>query len=202
MILKRSKKDKQPLGRGGQNIDPKGMDQVYRETRVGLVRYISRYFRKTQEAEDVVQEAFVKVIEAQREREIQSPKAYLYQTARNMAFTQQSTKAFKLTDMVGDVFPESDLLLTKSMEEQYEVRENFEVYCRAVRSLPVKCRRAFVLCRVYGYSQKEVAAHMGVGVKAIEGHLARATRRCMDFMDAEHEQSGLSVEKTPLVRGD
>lgn len=202
MIFKRSKKNKKPLGKGEANADSADMDQVYRETRVGLVRYISRYFRRTQEAEDVVQEAFVKVIEAQREREIQSPKAYLYQTARNMAFTQQSKKAFKLTDTMGDVFPESDLLFTKSMEEQYEVRENFEVYCRAVRSLPVKCRRAFVLCRVYGYSQKEVAADMGVSVKAIEGHLARATRRCMDFMDAEHEQVELPTNKTPLVRGD
>lgn len=169
------------------------MGSVYNEARAGLVRYISRYFKRSQEAEDVVQEAFVKVIEAQREREIQSPKAYLYQTARHLALSQLKKSSFRLTDAMGDILPESDLLITASMEEQYEVSENFEVFCRAVRSLPVKCRRAYVLCRVYGFSQKEVAEHMGISLKGIEGHLARATRRCVDFVEAEYaEKSGNS----------
>lgn len=161
------------------------MEDIYQKSRAGLVRYISRYFRRSQEAEDVVQEAFVKVIEARREREIKAPKAYLYQTARNLAHSETKKKSYSLTDAMGDVLPETDLLLTKSMEEQFEVSENFEMFCRAVRSLPVKCRRAYVLCRVYGFSQKEVAAHMGVSLKGVEGHLARATRRCMDFIEAE-----------------
>ncbi len=169
------------------------MGSVYHEARAGLVRYISRYFKRSQEAEDVVQEAFVKVIEAQREREIQSPKAYLYQTARHLALSQLKKSSFRLTDVMGDVLPESDLLLTASMEEQYEVSENFEVFCRAVRSLPVKCRRAYVLCRVYGFSQKEVAEHMGISLKGIEGHLARATRRCVDFVEAEYAEKSQNL---------
>lgn len=161
------------------------LGEVYRESRQGLVRYVSQFFRRAQEAEDVVQEAFVKVIEAQRKREIAAPKAYLYQTARNTALAELGKKSAKLTDALEDVLPESDLFLTRSMEEQFEAKENFEVFCRAVRSLPVKCRRVYVLCRVYGFSQKEVAEHMGIGLKGVEGHLARATRRCIEFIDAE-----------------
>ena len=168
-----------------QNDKSKDMGDIYEDNRSGLVRYIARYFRRSQEAEDVVQEAFVKVIEAQRERDIQSPKAYLYQTAKNVALSQVSKKSFKLTDTMGEILIDTDLLKTASMEEQYEDGENFELFCRAVRSLPVKCRRAYVLCRVYGFSQKEVAAHMGISLKGVEAHLARATRRCMDFMEAD-----------------
>lgn len=160
------------------------MGEVYREARAGLVRYVSRFFRRTQEAEDVVQEAFVKVIEAQREREIRAPKAYLYQTARNTALAEIKKKSFRLTDTLEDALLDSDLLLTNSLEEQFAVDENFQLFCSAVRSLPVKCRRAYVLCRVYGFSQKEVAADMGISLKGVEGHLARATRRCVDYVEA------------------
>lgn len=162
------------------------LGKMYLETRASLLRYTARYFKRSQEAEDVVQEAFVKVIEAQRKREIQSPKSYLFRTARNLSWKQINKSSYKLTDAMGDILPESDLLMSKTLEEQFEVREDFEMFCRAVRELPVKCRRAFVLCRVYGYSQKEIAGQMGIGLKAVEGHLTRATRRCMDFIEAEN----------------
>lgn len=167
--------------------DTDDITEAYLGIKASLTRYISRYFKRSHEAEDVVQEAYIKVFEAHRKREIQSPKAYLYQTARHIAATQLKKKSFALTDLIGDELPESDLLKTKTLEEQYESKENFEVFCRAVRSLPLKCRRAYVLCRVYQYSQKEVAQRMGISLKGVEGHLARATRRCIEFIDAERD---------------
>ena len=166
----------------GSTLD---MERIYIEIRASLLRYASRYFKRSHEAEDVVQEAFVKVIEAQHKRGIQSPKSYLFRTARNIALAHIGKSSYKLTDEMGDILTESDLLVSKTLEDQFEVRENFEMFCRAVRTLPTKCRRVFVLCRVYGYSQKEVAAHMGVTLSTVEGHLTRAMVRCNDFMEAE-----------------
>lgn len=183
---------KQTEGEGISDEIKPDMGDVYRDSKSGLVRYISQFFKRTQDAEDVVQEAFVKVIEAQRKREIKAPKAYLYQTARNTAIEEVKKKSFKLTDMLGDSLPDLELGKTATMEEQFEVRENFEVYCRAVRSLPVKCRRAYVLCRIYGFTQKEAAEHMGISLKGIEGHLTRATRRCMDFVETEQANNVLT----------
>ena len=166
------------------------MGGLYLEIRAALVRYTSRYFKRAQEAEDVVQEAFVKVIEAQRKRQIDSPKSYLFRTARNISLKRINTSPYRLTDEISDMLTEPEQLVSKTMEEQFEVREDFELYCRAVRSLPVKCRRAYVLCRVYGFTQQEVADRMGIGLKAVEGHLARATRRCLEFIEAEQAGTG------------
>lgn len=171
------------------------MEGIYLELRASLMRYASRYFKRSQEAEDVVQEAFVKVIQAQRERDIHSPKSYLFRTARNISLAHINKKAYKLTDELGDLLTESERMASKSLEEQFEARENFEIFCRAVQQLPVKCRRAFVLCRVYGFSQKEVAARMGIGISAVESHLARATRRCVDAMEAE-QKAGQTVKRS------
>lgn len=165
--------------------NPVDMERIYLEIRASLTRYVSRYFRRSQEAEDVVQETFVKVIQAQRQRNISSPKSYIFRTARNLSLAEISKSSYKLTDEIGDLLTETELAASKTLEEQYEARENFEIFCRAVRVLPVKCRRAFVLCRVYGFSQKDVAARMGITLSAVEGHLSRATRRCVDYMEAE-----------------
>lgn len=164
---------------------PLDMERIYLEVRASLTRYVSRYFRRSQEAEDVVQETFVKVIQAQRQRDITSPKSYIFRTARNLALAQVTKSDYRLTDEIGDLLTDTELAASKTLEEQYEVRENFELFCRAVRRLPIKCRRAFVLCRVYGFSQKEIAARMGITLSAVEGHLTRATRRCVDYMEAE-----------------
>ncbi|ARN73816.1 RNA polymerase sigma factor [Oceanicoccus sagamiensis] len=169
------------------------MERLYLEIRASLTRYVSRYFRRSQEAEDVVQETFVKVIQAQRERDIQSPKSYLFRTARNLSLQQISKSSYKLTDDLGDLLTDSELMASKTLEEQFEARENFEIFCQAIRVLPLKCRRAFVLCRVYGFSQKEVASRMGITLSAVEGHLTRATRRCIDYMEAE--QSGRNARQ-------
>ena len=168
--------------------EPPDMGSVYRNTKAALVRRVSRFFSNSHDVEDVVQEAFVKVIAAQRDREIQSPEAYLHRTARNVALSRLSKNEYKLTHTTDGVLPKSDLLLVDDLEKQFEARENFELFCRAVRSLPVKCRRAFVLCRVYGFSQKEVAEYMGISLKGVEAHLTRATSRCLALIKAEQSR--------------
>ena len=161
------------------------MNTVYRELRSSLMRFAYRYYRKPQDIEDVVQEAFVKVCEAQSQREIQHPKAYMYQTVRNLAVRQLRKSDHKLTDTVGDMDFETILGSTPTLEEQFESRQKFELFCRAVRELPVKCQRVYILCRVYGFSHKEIAEHMDISVKTVEAHLTKAILRCGEYMDAE-----------------
>ncbi|MDC0003471.1 sigma-70 family RNA polymerase sigma factor [Porticoccaceae bacterium] len=165
------------------------MARVYTELRTSLSRFAYRYFKTPQEIEDVVQEAFVKVIEARQHRDIQHPKSYMYQTVKNLALNRISKKDYQLTDTIGDGVGESPLEsvlpLTPTLEEQFESRERFELFCRAVRQLPVKCQRVYILRKVYGYSQIEIAEQMSISIKTVEAHLTKAIVRCTDYMDAE-----------------
>ena len=169
------------------------MNTVYRELKVSLMRFAFRYYKKPQDIEDVVQEAFVKVCEAQQRLEIQHPKAYMYQTVRNLALRQLGKPDHKLTDTVGDVESETLLDYTPTMEEQFESRQKFELFCRAVRQLPVKCQRVYILCRVYGFSHKEISAQMDISVKTVEAHLTKAIVRCGEFMEQEEGREAQAI---------
>ena len=65
---------------------------------------------------------------------------------------------------------------------------------RAVRRLPVQGRRVYILRRVYGYSQKETADYLGITVKTVEAHQAKAMVRCADYM--AEETAGLTANST------
>jgi RNA polymerase sigma factor (sigma-70 family) len=151
-----------------------------------------RYFKTPQEIEDIVQEAFVKVIEAKQHRKIEHPKAYMYQTVKNLSLNRIAKSDYRLTDTIGDAVGDTAygpvLQVTATMEEQFESRERFELFCRAVRQLPIKCQRVYIMRRVYGYSQKEIAEKMDISIKTVEAHLTKAIVRCTDFMDEVENQ--------------
>jgi len=77
------------------------MTSIYMELRTSLMRFAYRYFKTPQEIEDVVQEAFVKVIEAKQKREVQHPKSYMYQTVKNLALNRIAKSDYRLTKQLG-----------------------------------------------------------------------------------------------------
>ncbi len=155
---------------------------TYQRLRASLLRYTSRYFRKSHEVEDVVQEAFVKVLEARGSRNIQSIDAYLFRTARNIALNTLNKCDYKLTESLGDLLSEHEASLAPSLEEQYESRQQFELFCESLVDLPERCQQAFVLRRVYGFSQAEIAERMDISVNTVEMHLAKGVVRCERYM--------------------
>ncbi|MDB9952229.1 sigma-70 family RNA polymerase sigma factor [Porticoccaceae bacterium] len=176
------------------------MTRIYSEMRTSLMRFAYRYFKTPQEIEDVVQEAFVKVIEAKQSRTIEYPKSYMFQTVKNLSLNKISKSDYRLTDaledQVGAGMHESVLQVTSSMEDQFESRQRFELFCRAVRELPVKCQRVYIMRRVYGYTQKEIAEQLGISVKTVEAHLTKAITRCTDFMDEEENPGQYEHEES------
>ena len=60
--------------------------------------------------------------------------------------------------------------------------EDFAFMCDAIRSLPVQCRRALVLKKVYGHSYKEIAEKLQISEKTVEKHISKGVTRCRDYL--------------------
>ncbi|WP_075186619.1 RNA polymerase sigma factor [Teredinibacter haidensis] len=172
---------------------------LFTELRTSLVRFASKYFKRTEDAEDIVQEAFLKVMEADKKTDISSPKSYLYRTTKNLALNEISKKANKLTDTVGDYLPESISIVGPSLEDELESKKKLEFFCQALDHLPEKCRTAFVLRRVYGYPHKRIAEEMGISTRTVEIHITRAIVRCTDFMDEMESETTDHPNETRTV---
>src|SRR5688500_9205840 len=99
-------------------MPPENSEQYQRFTQhlrphEGMLRaWVRSQFPGSADVDDIVQEAFLRVLNARRDREIVSPKAFLFATARNLALAQLRHRRVERTDSlaetdVSDILDES-----------------------------------------------------------------------------------------------
>ena len=100
-----------------------------------------------------------------------------------MAIDHLKRAEVRLVDAVDNI-DEIDFFATQddAVYQQVANNEEFSQYCEAIRLLPVQCRKVFVLKKVYGYSQKEIAQQLDISESTVEKHVAMGIKRCTYYM--------------------
>jgi RNA polymerase sigma factor (sigma-70 family) len=177
--------------------DKESLESVYLSIRNGLMRAVSRLV-PPKEIEDIVQETYVRICAVKNTVQIQHPRSFLYRTARNLALDHlkraETRTSVSMEDESLDLDADVDDL--DQVYNQVSATQEFEHFCEAVRHLPLQCRKAFVLKKVYGYSQKEIAESLNISENTVEKHIAMGLSRCRQFMlqapSGTNEESGSS----------
>jgi RNA polymerase sigma factor (sigma-70 family) len=140
-----------------------------------LRRFLRRFGRKVS-PEDVAQDSFER-LQASGPDTLDSPRAFLYRTARNLAINawkrEMSTPVLGADRMPDepaspDLDPEEQLLLADAIARLNEV----------LAALPSHKRTALLLFKAEGRSYKEIAAHLGVSPRTVERYVADAMAHC------------------------
>jgi RNA polymerase sigma factor (sigma-70 family) len=158
--------------------------KVYLASRKSLWRAVSRIV-PPHEIEDIVQETYVRICQIDHKENISSPKSFMFTVARNLALDYQKQANVKQVDHVEDIELLDQLLSDNCRDEVYDQAlsaSEFAVFCEAVRLLPVQCRKVFVLKKVYGYSQREIAGKLRISESTVEKHIATGMKSCTLFM--------------------
>lgn len=155
-----------------------------------LARAVSRIV-PPQDIEDIVQETYVRVCQYSSGKVVDHPRALLVTVARNLALDHVKRADHRLTSRYGGESDLELLLARHATDESFDAvatDEEFARFCDAVRQLPVPCRRVFVLKKVYGYSQREIAGKLGLSENVVEKHIAAGMLHCVRQL-AETSQS-------------
>ena len=138
------------------------------------------------DVEDILQEAFMRSFEAEGRQPIRDARAYLLRTATNLALNHVSRAGYRTTGSLDSLDEELAADTTvPPPEAQVDADRRFLAFCRAVGGLPEQCRRVFVLKKVYGLSQEEIAGQLGIAESTVEKHIARGLVLCRELMMAE-----------------
>ncbi|MFK0086754.1 RNA polymerase sigma factor [Pseudomonas sp. NPDC090755] len=146
-----------------------------------LIGTWTRKLRSRQQAEDLTHDAFVRVLENREQTGVEQPRAYLHQTARNIAVDgyrredrRQSLEqhAFDAqSNASGD--PEAYM-------HAIELADSVE---RALAELPLNCRRVFIWQKLEGLTQAEIAERMGLTKNMVEKYMIRTLRHLREHLD-------------------
>ncbi|WP_372784835.1 RNA polymerase sigma factor [Phenylobacterium sp.] len=147
-------------------------EEVYRSHGSWLYRFFRRRFGP-QDAQDLTQETFVRVVGANIE--IRDPRAFLTRVALNTV-RDQSRRAAVRPILVSDETSLQDAATPADLEHQLLLEQ-------IVLTLPPRLREVFFLSRFVGLTYVEIAHRCGISVKTVEARMTKALAICTALMD-------------------
>jgi RNA polymerase sigma-70 factor (ECF subfamily) len=133
--------------------------------------------------DDLIQEAYARLLRARERGPISHPRGLLFATARNAArdlHRRRSTADARPITENDDsrVFDDGP-----AVPEVVSRRQESEILEAAIAALPPRCREVLLLRKFENLSQREIAARLGISEHTVEAQLTKALHRCEEFFD-------------------
>lgn len=178
--------------------------RLFAETREALRRYVRRFVGSRDMADEIVQEAFLRTYE--HRESLRTPKAFLFTTARNLAWSARRHKRVAATDSVGD-FDDSGVTNQyrpkgdRPLEDGLIADEASRLLKEAVDRLSPQCRAAFALKVFHACSYREIAAKLNVTEGTVEKHIAHGLRETHAYLRQRYSEDRIEHDGSERAAG-
>ena len=149
-----------------------------------LRAFLRRRFPTLQDIDDLVQESYARLMRARNTGAIAEPRAYLFTTARNIAFDLfRRHRPISIEDLA-----ENQALSV--VEERADAAESashaqeIELLVAAISALPQRCREVVTLRKLHGLSYRDIATRLGISENTVNAQLAIGVVRCRQYLAA------------------
>ena len=125
------------------------------------------------DVDDIIQEAYSRLMTAESVQHVHDPRSYTFQVAGSVVIDH--LRRMKVVSIA--LVPDLDILDVvseePSPERQVIDRDELTRLAQMIATLPGKVRDVFTLRRVHGLSQREVAERLSLSESTVEKHMAR-----------------------------
>jgi RNA polymerase sigma-70 factor (ECF subfamily) len=146
-----------------------------------LRAWLRSRFPALRDVDDLIQETYMRILQVRDRAAIRVPKAFLFAAARNLAVDYARRGHIVMFETMGE---SEEALLADDVQtsaEAAEHRQKLELLTRAIQELPERCREVLTLRKIYGLSQRDIAARLGISEHTVEAQVGNGVRRCAVF---------------------
>lgn len=164
------------------------LGEFVRSRHDALVRFFTLRTGSREEAKDLVQCAYVKVLTVDRPERIRDLEGYVWRSALNLVTDWSRRRAVREDYARGTVRDSADL--AHSIETELEAREHIGLVARAHETLSPRCREAFALRVIDGRPFKDVGRAMGISDRMAKIYVARARTSLQEAIERAEQVTG------------
>ena len=155
------------------------VERLFTAHRTALLQYLTRLLHSAEDAEEIVQETYIRVLKLDDLSHLDSEvRRFLFRIATNLArdrFRQRKARAhdahvpFDMLELEGS---------SEGPEEIVDWDAGMVVLKQALLDLPPRHRQVFLLHVTENMSYRTIAKHLGVSTKTVERDLAMVLELC------------------------
>lgn len=149
-----------------------------------LRRFLARMLGCEQAAADAAQETWLRLTRLSPRQTIDNPRAYVFQVAANVA-RDHLAKGYRRNAVVTVTTQASEDAICPGPTPEAEAvaDERLRLLAATVDALPPRCREVFLMSRLDGLANGEIAARLSITRNAVEKNIIRAMLHCRRALD-------------------
>ncbi|MBL4827973.1 MAG: RNA polymerase sigma factor [Spongiibacteraceae bacterium] len=165
------------------------LDALYENHFALIINKLRRIVGCHRVAEDLAQEAYLRVSNTLTQRPVEYLQPYLYQTARNLALDYLRKERTRQGNNPGpqeslhsnsELKAPDDLASTLPSPEQAAIAsEQIDRLQAALDGLPERRREILILSKIHRWRYQDIAEHFGITTSAVEKSMKIALAHCM-----------------------
>jgi RNA polymerase sigma factor (sigma-70 family) len=145
--------------------------------------YLLKRFPSLPDHDDIVQEAYIRLLRAEGNGRAMFAKSFLFTVARNLAIDMLRRRQAVTHEPISDFTEMPVLDQAPGVAESLEHQQRVEVLIEAIASLPERCREVIMLRHLDGLPYKEIASRLGISPNTVRLHIVKGMRDCAAFFE-------------------
>jgi RNA polymerase sigma factor (sigma-70 family) len=159
------------------------IERLFREHNEALVRFLCGRLGSRNEALEVAQEAYVRLLSLDEPGAVSYLRAFLFKTAANLAIDRR--RRDQSYDKVTERQLFAEFAENRTPEREVAGEQTLRHLENVIEAMPAKCRAAFVMSQIHGLDAATIAARLGITDSMVRKYVVRALLRCREQMDLE-----------------
>jgi RNA polymerase sigma factor (sigma-70 family) len=159
------------------------VERLFREHNEALIRFLRGRVGSHNEALEVAQEAYVRLLSLDQPGAVSYLRAFLFKTAANIAIDRR--RRHQNFDKFAGRQLFAELAENRTPERQLSGEQTLRHLGALIAGMPPKCRESFVMNQIHGLDAATIAGRLGISDSMVRKYVVRALLLCRAHIDLE-----------------